>query len=537
MNKFVHRVLLQKSPLVLVVAFVLWCNYFILSRDINAHAQSHDYVTSIIPSAQSQPLSPVLTTFGNISGHYMNYKNMTSPIIKYSEASICIATIFIGYPPEVTKAHILNHQQYAQTWGYSYFYIDNETQVQHINDGNALWNAKWYKPFVIKNILESHQFEYVLWIDSDAVFMNCRIPLTFLFKDMVNIFHENKYNRQRDYSMLISPDINNMNSGVIMFKSNSFTQNLINLWIGVYYQLESLQFPKYYVWGGDNCALVMILGGYDPNSMHMSEAMVTKYFPKIFAEHIEVVKELQYNEYLLQKSYQNEVGLIPQSMFNSFERMSNTHLLLHCAGSWKCKQLLPFNLATSTCSKTKLIITEEAQSSSASSDLVSDKFLRAFCVFHSFEIQKCIDRILEIMLHSSIIESRDTDITELYHIYYGHNHMRDDILLFILSFLSTQNAHSQLVIWKPLDDDVVTFDRIRMRLLEDTNLSCINDLDHRISVKVFDPTFWDIISNEYNLRIPASDMCLRDVSSKENQKKNIKCRSFFDFVSIWWNIL
>merc|ERR1740123_715831 len=169
-----------------------------------------------------------------------------------------------------------------------------------------------------------------------------------------------------------------------MFKADAFSARLIDSWIAVYRQLETLRFPSYYVWGGDNCALVMILGGYNPYSMTMSEDKVEKYFPRIFAEHIEVVKDLQYNEFLLQKAWQNDVGLIPQSMFNSFETFANSHLILHCAGSWKCKQLLPLKLPTSTCSKTNLLIRQP----DPTPNLISDPFLKSFCIFHSFEIKK-----------------------------------------------------------------------------------------------------------------------------------------------------
>ena len=73
----------------------------------------------------------------------------------------------------------INHHDYANKHGYSY--------VKKIvnNDDYQNWHPTWIKIDVIKTYL--HIFDYVVWIDADAVFYNQDISIEDLIDDNIDL--------------------------------------------------------------------------------------------------------------------------------------------------------------------------------------------------------------------------------------------------------------------------------------------------------------------------------------------------------------
>ena len=73
----------------------------------------------------------------------------------------------------------LNHHEYANRHGYSY--------VKKIVDDNDYkeWHPTWIKIDVIRTYLQI--FEYVVWIDSDAVFVNPEIKIEDLIEEKIDL--------------------------------------------------------------------------------------------------------------------------------------------------------------------------------------------------------------------------------------------------------------------------------------------------------------------------------------------------------------
>ncbi len=73
----------------------------------------------------------------------------------------------------------LNHHEYANKHGYSY--------VKKIVDDRDYsdWHPTWIKIDVIRTYLKI--FEYVVWIDSDAVFVNPEIKIEDLIEDKIDL--------------------------------------------------------------------------------------------------------------------------------------------------------------------------------------------------------------------------------------------------------------------------------------------------------------------------------------------------------------
>ena len=73
----------------------------------------------------------------------------------------------------------LNHHEYANKHGYSYVKkIVNDNDYQD-------WHPTWIKIDVIKTYLPI--FEYVVWIDSDAVFVNPEIKIEDLIEEKIDL--------------------------------------------------------------------------------------------------------------------------------------------------------------------------------------------------------------------------------------------------------------------------------------------------------------------------------------------------------------
>ena len=60
------------------------------------------------------------------------------------------------------KYHDLNCKKYSRIHGYSYFRLDNCEQSEA--------STYWCKIYKVKKFLESDNYDYVLWLDSDTIF-------------------------------------------------------------------------------------------------------------------------------------------------------------------------------------------------------------------------------------------------------------------------------------------------------------------------------------------------------------------------------
>ena len=83
----------------------------------------------------------------------------------------------------------------------------------------------WERIPLIKKILNEYNYDYVIWIDSDAFF---RKNNSILLENIIN-----KYNKE----IIFSEDINNgekhnsiINSGIIILKNTEYTKKILDYW-------------------------------------------------------------------------------------------------------------------------------------------------------------------------------------------------------------------------------------------------------------------------------------------------------------------
>lgn len=112
----------------------------------------------------------------------------------------------------------INHLEYANKHGYSY--VKKIVNDEDYND----WHPTWIKIDVIKTYLPI--FEYVVWIDSDAVFYNQDIKIEDLIEDNIDLVLP-KIEQDR-----VSGNVwTHTTTGFMIWKNSEFSFELLNkLW-------------------------------------------------------------------------------------------------------------------------------------------------------------------------------------------------------------------------------------------------------------------------------------------------------------------
>ena len=109
--------------------------------------------------------------------HYKKFKFSNQP-------KFAIVTLFDSYYEDLAKIAIPDKLQYASKHGYDVIYFD-----QKIDDTRP---AQWSKVKAVEHVLDD--YEWVWWIDIDALIMNRDIKLESIVDETADIiFTENKY--------------------------------------------------------------------------------------------------------------------------------------------------------------------------------------------------------------------------------------------------------------------------------------------------------------------------------------------------------
>ena len=144
----------------------------------------------------------------------------------------------------------LNHHEYSNKHGYSY--------IKEIvkNDDYTNWHPTWIKIDVLKKYLPL--YDYVVWIDSDAVFVNQDIKIEDLINDGVDLVIP-KLEMDRVSGNMWT----HTTTGFMIWKNSEWSNNMLNtLWsepkdyrftfFHEQSRLDELIYDKFTVQGGEN---------------------------------------------------------------------------------------------------------------------------------------------------------------------------------------------------------------------------------------------------------------------------------------------
>jgi hypothetical protein len=144
----------------------------------------------------------------------------------------------------------LNHHEYSNKHGYSY--------IKEIvkNDDYSNWHPTWIKIDVLKKYLPL--YDYVVWIDADAVFVNQDIKIEDLINDGVDLVIP-KLEMDRVSGNMWT----HTTTGFMIWKNSKWSNNMLNtLWsepkdyrftfFHEQSRLDELIYDKFTVQGGEN---------------------------------------------------------------------------------------------------------------------------------------------------------------------------------------------------------------------------------------------------------------------------------------------
>lgn len=147
----------------------------------------------------------------------------------------------------------INHHEYANKHGYSY--IKEIVQDSQYSD----WHPTWIKIDVLRKFLPL--YDYVVWIDADAVFVNQEIKIEEFILDGVDlVIPKMEVDRENNISWT------HTTTGFMVWKNSEWSINTLNtLWdkpnnfkLDFFHEqsrLDEILFEKYSLGGGENILL------------------------------------------------------------------------------------------------------------------------------------------------------------------------------------------------------------------------------------------------------------------------------------------
>ena len=132
-----------------------------------------------------------------------------------------------------------NHISYTAKWGSDYVLVDQKLDPTR--------SPKWQKIPATLELFEKHEYDYVMWMDSDAIFANCSKSIEPFLQQM----------ELEGTSWLFSGDTLIVNSGQMIFKNTAAARDILK-------GIDALWFPH---WDNqthglqDNAAVAAYIGG------------------------------------------------------------------------------------------------------------------------------------------------------------------------------------------------------------------------------------------------------------------------------------
>jgi hypothetical protein len=195
--------------------------------------------------------------------------------------NIAICNAHISKNSSTQQASILeNHRKYASKHNYAYFSQTTSMKDAH---GSAI-EYYWVKTHLLLKLLsEPYKFDWILWVDSDAIFVNMSISIQHLLSDesngivteslnnkginttkgMVGSLQGNrrksKINAKKTITSLVfSGDTNAINAGILLFHRTKFSLYLLREVIKIG---DDLRKYGQIGMGTDNAAFAILFGG------------------------------------------------------------------------------------------------------------------------------------------------------------------------------------------------------------------------------------------------------------------------------------
>ena len=108
------------------------------------------------------------------------------------------------------------NKKYCEEKGYTYICDKDDAKIRSISENRSL---HWCKIKIVKEVLDTNNFDYILFLDADAVISD--------FNQNIEDFIDGSYN------MIFGEDVgshSSMNTGVFLVKNSEWSKNFLNTW-------------------------------------------------------------------------------------------------------------------------------------------------------------------------------------------------------------------------------------------------------------------------------------------------------------------
>ena len=254
---------------------------------------------------------------------------------KGTGSNVAIVTLNTGDTSQSYKKAMNNHHSYAMCHGFGFFnaaeLLDKKTKSVH---------PYMQKAYALQLVMQRHQaseYEYIVWIDRDAIFVNHKISipqrLRELDADAERAAEGGK--SDGDYDLLISVESWAwLNSGVLVFRNTPFSAKLVDDWIDAYHarkeyydSSETIMIqgtPKYFrdlfepKWScEDQGALIALLAGYNESVKWNTDKYDGLGKPHQLHRGQDSLWAALSNHILLAPKYQSKVRIVTQEWINT----------------------------------------------------------------------------------------------------------------------------------------------------------------------------------------------------------------------------
>ena len=254
---------------------------------------------------------------------------------KGTGSKVAIVTLNTGDTSQSYEKAMNNHHSYAMCHGYGFFnaaeMLDKNTKSVH---------PYMQKAYALQLVMQRHQaseYEYIVWIDRDAIFVNhtMSIPQRLRELDADAERAAEGGTGDGDYDLLISVESWAwLNSGVLVFRNTPFSATLVDDWIDAYHarkeyydSSETIMIqgtPKYFrdlfepKWScEDQGALIALLAGYNESVKWNTDKYDGLGKPHQLHQGQDSLWAALSNHILLAPKYQSKVRIVTQEWINT----------------------------------------------------------------------------------------------------------------------------------------------------------------------------------------------------------------------------